>query len=325
MRKYLLLLLTGTTALFGQCGVTPWGPGTIHFGVNINVMAAGHCDYHFATNQHDGDTFIETAKAGFEPGLKLEATYSSRRCFFASISYLGWGSTNFAYASRDPNEAAPDALTLVGLPAIPDNPAPGWLEARARLRYILRQFDLRVGTLLHKCCDYSFGAFLNIRYLTRLEQKQRLTARARILDQSVPVVSQACFEQNASYSGVGVGTGLTGEAKLWRCLSVGGDVNATVLPGTRKLIRHLADFDPGFSNPNSFVEFRDFNTIIPVLEFRAHLIWPWEWCCAKGTLEIGYEFHQFWQALSFTKEVNTARVCNNVTILGPYFGARIAF
>jgi Legionella pneumophila major outer membrane protein precursor len=287
-------------------------------------MEAGHCAYHFATNQHSGQTFIETATAGFEPGLKLELTYS-RRCFFASISYLGWGSTNFAYASRNPLEVAPDAFILFGLPPVPLEPAPGWIDARARLRYILRQFDLRVGTLLHKGCDCSFGAFVNLRYLTRLEQKQRLTARARIIDQGVPVISQACFEQNASYCGVGIGTGLTGESKLWRCLSIGGDVNATILPGTRKLIRHRAGFDAGFANPNTMVNFCDFNTVIPVLEFRTHVIWPWEWSCAKGTLEIGYEFHQFWQAIAFTKEDDDARVCQNVTVLGPYFGARIAF
>ncbi len=318
-----LLLLTAPL-LHARTTVNRWVPGQTHLAVSVSYMQAGHCDYHFATNRHSGGTFIETADPGFDPGLQIALNFA-RRCFFASISYLSWGSTNFAFASRDPTALAPGDFAMVGLPAIPDNPAPGWISANARLRYTLRHFDLRAGKLVHDQPGSSLGLFANLRYLMRLEQKQRLTAQARVLDMGNPVTAQACFEQNASYCGVGLGGGAVGEVHLWRCFSVGGEFNATIIPGTRKLIRHRATFDPGFTNTNTMVNFRDFNSVIPVVEFQAHIIWPWKILCAKGTCEVGYQLHQYWQALSFTKQVNTARVCTNFGVLGPYFTAQLAF
>ncbi len=315
----ILLPLMGVEA--ARCTGDPCIPGDIHLSAGLVVWHPCHPPYPFALgiNAAGDNTTIFAASTKYTGGLKAEAALVGD-CIAARLGFLGWAVTDFGSAARVTGANGVNDFILVGI-ANPVLANPGWINAQARLRYVYQYFDFHLARFLHKRPGCTLRAFANVRWVMRLEQKERLRAFARLT--GFADLQRALFEQNSSFTGIGVGVGLAGEYTLWRCWTVGGEINPMIIPGTTKTLRHRLELAPAFGQSNIFVNYADASIVVPAVDIRLKLILNWHCNGLVGTWELGYEHSQYWRVLQFSREDPSRRICADIGFSGPYLMLKI--
>ena len=307
MRRLLIaaLICTGALQAEAPCLAACEFYGNFEVGVHALVFVPMICEYDYATvAATSGNLPVASATCQLDWGFRLFGRYLSD-CSFAHLSYQ-W------YESKVTDSAgAPFTIFRGGFVA---------QRGTAQLHLEYQNFDVRVGSYLHRSSCYRSFVFGNVRWI---DLDYRRTVRPNDGTGNVQRLNEKSDFEGAA---LGVGAGL--ELDLPCSFGLFGEANLLGVFAQRSATNVLTD-NGGNRAP---VKYETDDCISPEMAWRFGLSYTYICGFLEIQGEVGYEFDYFWKAIAFPQRLTEGqqflegrfRRCEDVGFSGLFFGLRLA-
>ena len=310
MRKILTAVVTlifaGTVHAEAPCLNSCQLCGDFEVGIHALAFTPMLCEYDFATIA-DGEGNIPTATVAcdLDWGFRVFGRYLSD-CSFAHLSYQ-W------YESQATKGVEAPFNTFRG----------GFLaeNGKAELHLEYQNFDVRVGTYLHRGCDCRFFFFGNVRWID-------LHYRRTVKPQD-GMGTDLLLNEKSDFEGAALGLGAGVELDLPCNFEAFGDANFLGVFAQRS----ATDVVTNNAGDRAPVSYETDDCISPEMAWRLGLSYTYACSWLNIRAEIGYELDYFTKAIAFPQNQTEGRrllngrfrQCEDVGFSGLFFGLHLSF